>query len=187
MKTCAHCQTANTDKNAFCQQCGRPFVAPTDGDKTVAWHGQRVAAQFTPYRHIAVAKLFQHKDRLVVGRAPDCDVCLPPPMVSRYHALLEKLPDGLRLRDLASINGVWVNGERITTPVTLVEGQRVGIGPFLFTLNQGVINTVDNSRSLRLEARSLEKVIPLPKGKTRKLLDDINLVVEPGEFVSLLG
>ena len=38
MKTCAHCQTANADKNVFCQQCGRPFVAPSvgDGDKTEA-------------------------------------------------------------------------------------------------------------------------------------------------------
>src|SRR5581483_9377687 len=53
-------------------------------------------------------------------------------------------------------------------------------------LNQGTIYTVDNSHSLRLEARRLEKVVPVPGG-TRKLLDDINLVVEPGEFVSLLG
>ena len=189
MKTCANCQTVNADKNAFCQQCGRAFVALADGigDKTVSWNGQRIAVQVTPYRNVPVAALFQQKDRLVIGRAPDCDVCLPHPMVSRYHALLEKLPEGLRLRDLASINGVWVGGERITGPVLLREGHRVGIGPFLFSLNQGIINTVDNSRSLRLEARGLEKVIPLAKGQTRKLLDDINLVVEPGEFVSLLG
>src|SRR6202011_5417403 len=30
-------------------------------------------------------------------------------------------------------------------------------------------------------------VVPIADGKTRKLLDDINLAVEPGEFISLLG
>ena len=187
MKTCAHCQTANADKNHFCQQCGRPFAVPGTDDKTVHWHGQRVAGQATPYRNVAVANLFQAKNRLVIGRAPDCDVCLPHPMVSRYHALLEKLPEGLQLRDLASINGVWTGGQRLTAPTLIQEGQRVGIGPFLFSLNQGIISTIDNSRSLRLEARSLEKVIPLASGQKRKLLDNINFVVEPGEFVTLLG
>jgi pSer/pThr/pTyr-binding forkhead associated (FHA) protein len=63
-----------------------------------------------PFRGaVAVADLFAGKDRLVIGRAPDCDVCLPYPMVSRYHALLERLPHGLRLRDLASVNGVSVS------------------------------------------------------------------------------
>jgi ABC transport system ATP-binding/permease protein len=187
MKTCAHCQTANADKNHFCQQCGRPFTAPGTDDKTVHWHGQRVAGQATPYRNMAVATLFQAKNRVVIGRAPDCDVCLPHPMVSRYHALLENLPNGLWLRDLASINGVWVGGQRLTAPALIQEGQRVGIGPFLFSLNQGIISTIDNSRSLRLEARSLEKVVPLASGQKRKLLDDLNFVVEPGEFISLLG
>jgi ABC-type multidrug transport system ATPase subunit len=108
-------------------------------------------------------------------------------MVSRYHALVERLPEGLRLRDLASVNGVSVSGRRITEPTLLGDGKRVGIGPFLFSLNNGVIQSLDSSRSLRLEARRLEKVIPLAGGQRRTLLENINLVVEPGEFVSLLG
>src|SRR5262249_20960366 len=110
------------------------------------------------------------------------------PLVSRYHALLEEANDGtLLLRDLGSVNGVWVGGKRIHEAATVGEGVRVGVGPFLFTLRQGVIHSVDSSRSLRLEARNLEKVVPGPGGQVRKLLDDINLVVNPGEFVSLLG
>ena len=67
-------------------------------------------------------------------------------------------------------------------------GAAVGIGPFLFTASAaGQLHTVDSSRSLRLEARHLEKVVTIKLGKKRKLLDDINLAVEPGEFVILLG
>jgi hypothetical protein len=61
----------------------------------------------------------------VIGRAADCDVTLPHAMVSRYHALLERLPEGLRLRDLGSINGVWVGGQRHTESVYVRDGDHV--------------------------------------------------------------
>lgn len=151
------------------------------------WRGQRVTADRMALPAVAVAELFGAKQRLVIGRAPDCDVCLPHPLVSRYHALLERRAEGLFLRDLTSINGVWVGGKRVGETVQVGEGQRVGIGPFLFTLTGGVIRALDSSRNLRLEARGLDKVITLSRGNTRKLLDNIDLVVEPGEFVSVLG
>lgn len=184
MKICPACQTANAGENRFCQQCGKPFEAPPES--TVRWTGQQMSIRL-PRRAMPLDALFAGKNRIVIGRAPDCDVCLPHPMVSRYHALLERRPEGLRLRDLASVNGVWIAGRRIGEPVTIHDGERVGIGPFLFTLREGVIYSLDSSRSLRLEARHLEKVVPLPDGQKRKLLDNINLVVNPGEFVSLLG
>jgi ABC-type multidrug transport system ATPase subunit len=197
MKTCPQCHTDNPDSNRFCQQCGRLLHQRTPENATVAigatvrWAGSSGALPSLKApmpANVPLADLFGSKDRLVVGRAPDCDVCLPHPMVSRYHAFLERQPDGsLRLSDLASVNGVWVNGIRLTDPVNVGPNQRVGIGPFLFTLLNGIIHTVDSSRSLRLEARNLEKVVRVGQGKTRKLLDDINLVVNPGEFVSLLG
>jgi ABC-type multidrug transport system ATPase subunit len=156
-------------------------------DATVLWTGKPVPGQVSPIHEIPIGVLFGNKDRVVIGRAPDCDVSLPHPMISRYHALLERRPEGLRLRDLASINGVWVGGQRVSEPFQLVDGIRVGIGPFLFSLRGGVIHAIDSSRSLRLAAEHLEKVVPVGKGRMRKLLDNINLVVNPGEFVSLLG
>ncbi len=198
MKTCPQCRTDNPDNNRFCQHCGRLLDPQTPDNATVAiganvrWassSGALPSLKAALPANVPLKDLFGNKDRLHLGRAPDCDVCLPHPMVSRYHALLERLPDGsLRLvPNLASVNGVWVNGIRLTEPVLVGPNQRVGIGPFLFTLVDGIIHTVDSSRSLRLEARNLEKVVALGQGKTRKLLDDINLVVNPGEFVSLLG
>src|SRR4051812_1200966 len=195
MKNCPSCGTANSLANKFCQQCGQPLdaVAPPvpdatmSSDATIAWSGQMVGLKGELRREMPVELLFHKKQRLVIGRASDCDVRLPHPMVSRYHALLERLPEGFRLRDLGSVNGVSVGGKRITEPVFVRERERVGIGPFLFTLAGGIIHTLDSSQSVRLEARHLEKTIPLAGGQVRKLLDDINLVVEPGEFVSLLG
>jgi ABC transport system ATP-binding/permease protein len=193
MKTCPTCGKRNADDHKFCLQCGRPFdaagapVIAGNLDATVRWSQHTPGPRGQLQSAVAVDKLFGLKPRLVIGRAPDCDICLPHPTVSRHHALLERLPDGLRLRDLGSVNGVYLAGQRAYDPVWLQERERVGIGPFLFTLAGGVLYSLDSSQSLRLEARRLEKVVPLGRGRTRKLLDNINLAVEPGEFVSLLG
>jgi ABC-type multidrug transport system ATPase subunit len=190
MKTCARCQSANAAANRFCQHCGLPLdlqtPAPAAAGQTVRWSSGRPPVA-PPRRFVPVAMLFGTRDRLVIGRAPDCDVCLPHPTISRYHALLERGPDGLRLSDLGSVNGVSVAGVRIAEPVPVRDGERVGIGPYLFTLRDGLIQSLDSSRSLRLEAHLVEKAVPLPHGQTRKLLDGVSLVVEPGEFVTLLG
>jgi ABC-type multidrug transport system ATPase subunit len=204
MPSCRQCGRPVADEHRFCQNCGRPVSdaaaaglgAPAEATAALrypaqAW-GRLPVDIFTSrsgelHRAVAVDDLFAFKNQLVFGRLPTCDICLPHPSVSRAHALLERLPQGLRLRDLRSINGVLVGGRRISEPVFLREYERVGIGPYLICLAGGVLHALDSSQSLRLEARNLEKVVNVGAGRTRKLLDNISLAVEPGEFVSLLG
>lgn len=53
----------------------------------------------------------------LVGRAEDCDIQIPSDLnhlqVSRHHCLLEIHPPLVRLRDLGSTNGTFVNGAKI--------------------------------------------------------------------------
>jgi ABC-type multidrug transport system ATPase subunit len=187
MKICPHCGRDSSPDQPNCQHCGKPLQA-SSGDTTVRFRGPLPRAGGDMRRTTRLEPLFAVKPKLIIGRAADCDLCLAHPMISRHHATLERLPDGrLRLTDLGSINGISVNAAPITEPTILRPSDCVGIGPFLFTASDGQVFTVDSSRSLRLEARSLEKVIRLPGGQKRKLLDNVNLVIEPGEFVSLLG
>ncbi|HYF25530.1 MAG TPA: FHA domain-containing protein [Baekduia sp.] len=48
-----------------------------------------------------------------IGRSLAADVRFDDPTVSRRHALLVRAPDGLRVLDDRSLNGVFVNGERV--------------------------------------------------------------------------
>ena len=48
-----------------------------------------------------------------IGRSLAADVRFDDPTVSRRHALIVRQPDGVRVLDDRSLNGVFVNGERI--------------------------------------------------------------------------
>jgi pSer/pThr/pTyr-binding forkhead associated (FHA) protein len=61
--------------------------------------------------------VFQHSARWVLGRSPDCNIALPMDLihrnVSRQHCAFEIDPPTIRVRDLNSRNGTYVNGERM--------------------------------------------------------------------------
>lgn len=67
--------------------------------------------------------------RVTVGRAPDSDVFLDDVTVSRDHAVIVQRHGGWNLDDLGSLNGTYVNRERIDSH-RLVNGDEVQIGKY---------------------------------------------------------
>lgn len=66
---------------------------------------------------------------VVVGRSPDCHVMIrKDKLASRRHARFTATPEGVRVEDLGSTNGVYVEGERITRPAMLTGGEHVRVG-----------------------------------------------------------
>jgi S1-C subfamily serine protease len=79
-------------------------------------------------------------DRFLVGRGSDCELTLADGEASRRHALLRPQADGtVVLEDLGSTNGTFVNGRRISGPVTLRGGERVRIGDTELNFLDGVV------------------------------------------------
>ena len=64
-----------------------------------------------------------------IGRGSENQIVIDDPQVSRYHARLTWQGNSYVLEDLGSVNGTWVNGARITSPVLLRPGDSIGIGP----------------------------------------------------------
>jgi two-component system cell cycle response regulator len=66
--------------------------------------------------------------RMTIGRLADTEIFIDNPSVSRRHAELEMIGDGVTLRDLGSSNGTRVNEERIGSPVPLKHGDLIRLG-----------------------------------------------------------
>ncbi|MDP8937558.1 MAG: FHA domain-containing protein [Actinomycetota bacterium] len=68
-------------------------------------------------------------DRVTVGNHPSADVEIASDRsVSRLHAVLERYPTGWCIRDMASANGTFVNGQRLSAERPLRPGDEVRVG-----------------------------------------------------------
>ena len=69
----------------------------------------------------------------VIGRAPDADVWIDAPGVSRHHARLRLEGSAAILEDLGSKNGSFVRGQRVIAPSNLTDGDEIRLGPVVVT------------------------------------------------------
>jgi pSer/pThr/pTyr-binding forkhead associated (FHA) protein len=79
------------------------------------------------------------KGEITFGRADSNNVVVDSRAVSKMHARIERTPDVVRLQDLGSVNGTFVNDIRIDTPVVLGRGDRIslaGVRTFLVSLER---------------------------------------------------
>lgn len=67
------------------------------------------------------------QDVVIIGRGTDCEIFLPERPVSRHHARIERRNQGYVLIDLGSKNGTYVNGQEISQPCLLQDGDEVQI------------------------------------------------------------
>lgn len=67
-------------------------------------------------------------EAVVLGRTDEADVVLDDESLSRRHARFMRMHGQYYLQDLDSTNGTFVDGHRISTPVTLEDGSRIQLG-----------------------------------------------------------
>ncbi len=63
----------------------------------------------------------------VIGRSEDCHVVVDDRQASRHHARITQTEDGYVLEDLDSKNGTFLNGQLLTVPAVLKDGDEIGI------------------------------------------------------------
>ena len=73
--------------------------------------------------------------RTLVGRSPDCDIFLDDVTVSRRHAELLHEGESFTIRDLGSLNGTFVNRQRVES-AQLQDDDEVQIGKYRLTFLQ---------------------------------------------------
>ncbi len=78
----------------------------------------------------AGARFLLDTDSVSVGRHPDSDIVLDDISVSRRHAVFSRAGRGYVVSDLGSLNGTYVNRDRIDGDIALGGGDEVQIGKY---------------------------------------------------------
>ena len=96
---------------------------------------------------------WQLSQTIVLGRESSCDVVIVDRQISRFHARLTPTPEGVILEDLGSKNGTHHNGNLLSAPVVLQDGDLVSVAlaqQFLFLTSDATMPLLDGGKPGRL-------------------------------------
>jgi hypothetical protein len=149
---CTECGFVNVEGANYCQRCGALLPrAEGSGEPVTATYRIDEAGELVPVELGAVTahgpalvirtgggrvgeSFAVAGERMSIGRRPDSDVFLDDVTVSRDHALLIERSGQWHLDDCGSLNGTYVNRERIESQ-RLEEGDEVQIGKYKLTFH----------------------------------------------------
>jgi pSer/pThr/pTyr-binding forkhead associated (FHA) protein len=166
MPYCTNCGSANPEDARFCSQCGAPLVSATSaapgGDSTATINiagaeRSEISSdrQLNPVDAAAVdalpvgsallvvqrgpgagSRFLLDKDVTTAGRHADSEIFLDDVTVSRRHATFTREGTTFTVSDAGSLNGTYVNRDRIDT-VVLKDTDEVQIGKYRLVFFQG--------------------------------------------------
>ena len=152
---CTNCGHRNPEGSNFCASCGATLADAAGSDATISFMPADLEADLEEEVHItpeeleggrgvlivkrgqnAGSKFFLDSDSTDIGRHPDSTIFLDDITVSRRHAEIRRGPDGFSLLDRGSLNGTYVNKERVEE-ASLRSGDEIQIGKFKLVFLSG--------------------------------------------------
>ena len=146
---CTNCGHKNPEGANFCASCGTALVDGAEGhDSTITFQSGELETDLEEEIHVSAeeleggravlivkrgpnagSKFFIDTDATAIGRHPDSHIFLDDITVSRRHAEIRRGENGFWLHDVGSLNGTYVNRERVEG-AELRSGDEVQIGKF---------------------------------------------------------
>jgi len=148
---CPECGFDNADGANFCQRCGSAVAAaaapgqePVTATYRVGETGELVPVALDEVAAGGAALVIRagggrvgesfplQGERITIGRRPDSEIFLDDVTVSRDHALLVRRGGDYWLDDCGSLNGTYVNRQRVDSH-RLEDGDELQIGKYKLT------------------------------------------------------
>ena len=150
---CPECGFVNDEGDNYCRKCGA-FIGTTETtDPTTATYRVGETGEIEP---VDIEEVVSHGaalvvrsgggrvgetfglegERLTIGRRPESNIFLDDVTVSRDHALLVKRGGAYYLDDCGSLNGTYVNRQRVDSH-RLEDGDELQIGKYKLTYLEG--------------------------------------------------
>ncbi|MGI8939466.1 MAG: FHA domain-containing protein [Iamia sp.] len=143
---CDRCGHRNAPEANFCSSCGAPLENADEDRPTIQLPVENSAAvseeisldlDELPDRGVLAVRAGPNagstfaidKDVITAGRHPDSDIFLDDITVSRRHAEVRQEGSRLVVRDVGSLNGTYLNRERIEQG-ELHDGDTIQVGKF---------------------------------------------------------
>jgi pSer/pThr/pTyr-binding forkhead associated (FHA) protein len=141
---CPECGFQNPEAANYCARCGALLRTQESGETTMTFVPEEGAEEGPELEGLGIegpalvvrsgggraGETFPlDKDRITIGRSPDCDIFLDDVTVSRRHAVVVKQEDALQIEDEGSLNGTFLNRKRIESG-ELADGDELQIGKY---------------------------------------------------------
>jgi pSer/pThr/pTyr-binding forkhead associated (FHA) protein len=148
---CNSCGHQNAIGSNFCSSCGAVLETAAADNTTITFHpttptdpvesgvseiavdrgdlAEDIAVLVVTRGPYAGSRFALTEPMTTAGRHPDSTILLDDVTVSRRHAEILLGPDGYRVRDVGSLNGTYLNRERIDE-AALTNGDELQIGKF---------------------------------------------------------
>ncbi|MGK7877131.1 MAG: FHA domain-containing protein [Xenococcaceae cyanobacterium] len=124
---------------------------------------------------------------VMLGRDPSANLQLDAPTVSRRHATIDTDAKGRYILQDHSTNGVFVNGQKVNGTTILSPGASIRIGPYTLVLQGDDLVLADRGNNIRLDAEKILRLVKDKNNQELRILNNISLPIEPGQFVALVG
>lgn len=149
---CNSCGHRNPPESSFCSSCGSPLDSL--GDRTITLAAVDPLLDSTAHDDVVIPVNSLPRDGAVLivragsqagerfvleegvthlGRHPDSEIMLDDITVSRRHVAIERTTDGYVVSDEGSLNGTYINQERVERAL-LHHGDELQIGKFRLVL-----------------------------------------------------
>jgi hypothetical protein len=142
---CSNCGHRNQEGANFCSSCGQPLERAPEEPATITFSLDAESGELVEVDLDSVPA----GGRLVVtrgpntgsewdlehvittaGRHPDSDIFLDDVTVSRRHVEIEQTTSGSVVRDVGSLNGTYLNQQRIEGDTPIANGDELQVGKF---------------------------------------------------------
>lgn len=126
------------------------------------------------------------KPSITIGRSAASDIVLNQPSVSRTHCIIHSEAGRMTLQDNNSLNGVFVNGQKIKGTVSLQGKDIIQILGNQMIFGGSFIYYKKKSQGIAIKGITLDKWVG-KKDSRKQILRNANIDIQGNEFVAIIG
>jgi pSer/pThr/pTyr-binding forkhead associated (FHA) protein len=120
------------------------------------------------YKEAVVKEIMLDKGQTNIGRKPDNDIVIDNQAVSGHHAVIKTEGDALVLEDLSSLNGTYLNSQKVSQ-AELFNGDLILIGIHTLEIFSDKKRPAEN-KTFAVRGRSMDETMVISPDDKKKIL-----------------